>query len=63
MAAVIVFEGALLWMIVVLVITVLYGIRRRNNVVAPTMLLASLITIYVTLIKYMPIIKDVSETL
>lgn len=63
MIALIIVEGALLWMIVVLVVGVLGGVYRNKDVVAPVMMLASLIVIYVTLIKYTPIIKDVSETL
>ena len=63
MVAVIVCEGALLWMIVVTFIGTLAGIHDKKSVVAHTTFLASLIVIYVTLIRHMPIIKDISETL
>ena len=58
MVAVIVFEGALRWMIVITVIGVMSVVYRKGDILGWAVLLATLITVYVTLIRYMPVIKD-----
>lgn len=51
-------ESALLFCICMMVINVLSGIYRKVDIVAASLILSTLITIYVTLIMYPPVIRD-----
>ena len=51
-------ESALLFCICMMVINVLGGIYRKTSIVLPSLILSTLIIIYVSLIRYPPVIRD-----